>query len=130
MKHLHLGDWHFYYLEVDGRLSQAQFWQGFLPILVLVLLLNACSTYLPGELFAVLFLLTLFPTIILLIKRSHDIGLSGNYCWLLAVPILNVFVLLTLLLLWGTPGENRFGADPKAGGHHLWSWQQQMSRGE
>ena len=63
MKHLHVGDWRFYYLEKNGRLSQAQFWYGYLPIVGLILLSNILSPYLPAEILAVVVILTLFPTI-------------------------------------------------------------------
>lgn len=119
LKSIHLGEFHYYYLEKDGRLGLYQFWQGCLPILALILVFNVLSTYLPGELFAVLFLATIYPTFALLIKRAHDIGMSGNYCWLLLIPIVNAYVFLTLAILPGTQGDNQFGVDPQAHDQHL-----------
>jgi len=39
------------------------------------------------------------------IKRSHDINLSA---WLLIVPLINWFLLLALLVIPGTPWENKY----------------------
>jgi uncharacterized membrane protein YhaH (DUF805 family) len=114
-------DWRFYYLETSGRLSQWQFWQGYLPILLIKLLLGLfiAAGLSPWVVFPV-GVLTIYPTLALCIKRAHDIGLSGNYCWLFIVPLVNAFVFLTLAFSPGIVGDNRFGPDPKVSPHDLW----------
>ncbi len=51
-----------------------------------------------------------------LIKRCHDLDLSGWYSVVALVPILNVVAGLYFTLKRGTDGSNRFGPDPLAEG--------------
>jgi uncharacterized membrane protein YhaH (DUF805 family) len=50
---------------------------------------------------------------VLFVKRLHDRGKSAWWLLLLALPLLGpMWLLVELLFLPGTPGENRFGGDP------------------
>lgn len=73
-----------------------------------------------GLLFAVWGLITLIPSISVSVRRLHDRNLSG--WWYLGafvgslIPIIGFLVsiaFLVVMCLPGTPGDNRFGADPK-----------------
>ncbi len=57
-------------------------------------------------------LATLWPSIAIYIKRAHDRGRSGWFILLFMVPILNLWVLIELLFLPGTAGNNNYGAGP------------------
>jgi hypothetical protein len=48
------------------------------------------------------------------VRRLHDSGRSGGWFFIAFVPFIGGLWLLILTLLGGTPGENRFGPDPKA----------------
>ena len=48
------------------------------------------------------------------VKRFHDLGKSGWNVLLMAVPLVNVFVGLWLLLGKGDVGPNQYGPDPLA----------------
>jgi len=53
------------------------------------------------------------PGIAVTIRRLHDTDRSGwNILWGL-VPAIGTFILLYFYVSEGTPGPNRFGADPK-----------------
>lgn len=52
---------------------------------------------------------------IVAIHRLHDTGRSGAGVVLLMVPVLGWIWLGVLLLLPGTRGRNRYGADPRGG---------------
>jgi uncharacterized membrane protein YhaH (DUF805 family) len=59
------------------------------------------------------------PSISVVVRRLHDLGLSGwwyaGYAVLSQVPYLQVVVFigfLVVMCLKGTSGENKFGADP------------------
>lgn len=58
------------------------------------------------------FLLTGISSIMLNIKRSHDLDKTGWFVLLLAVPLLNAAVLLYLFFARGTYGDNAYGPDP------------------
>ena len=47
------------------------------------------------------------------IRRLHDTDRSGWWWWIWLVPCVGPIVLLVFMLLDSTPGDNRFGANPK-----------------
>ena len=48
----------------------------------------------------------------LMIRRLHDIGLSGFFILLAFIPIVSLGFLLYVLFKMGTEGDNAYGADP------------------
>ena len=58
-------------------------------------------------------LLLLIPGIAVGIRRLHDSDRSGWWLLIVLVPIIGPIWLFVLMVLDGTIGENRFGADPK-----------------
>lgn len=84
----------------------------------------------PGLIMAVWWLVVLVPTIAVTVRRFHDRDMSG--WWYLGfivanfIPVVNFvsgIALLVIMLMAGTPGPNRFGADPKdpTGGAEVFS---------
>ena len=65
-----------------------------------------------------LFTLAMLPVIIssymLMVRRLHDVNLSGFFVLLNFVPIVNLGLFLYLLCKKGTEGENDYGPDPLA----------------
>lgn len=51
----------------------------------------------------------------LMIRRLHDVGLSGYYALLSLVPLINLGLVLYLLFKQGTQGDNSYGPDPLGG---------------
>ena len=47
----------------------------------------------------------------LIIKRLHDMDLSGWFYWLLYIPLINIILVVVLLFIPGDQGPNRYG-DP------------------
>jgi len=67
-----------------------------------------------GGLFAGVFgALLIVPTIALLVRRLHDLNLSGWWLLVALVPYLGQAALLVALCRAGTRGRNRFGPDPR-----------------
>lgn len=50
----------------------------------------------------------------LIVLRFHDLDKSGNYFFLLLVPLYNIYLVFVLLLKKGTDGPNSHGEDPLA----------------
>jgi uncharacterized membrane protein YhaH (DUF805 family) len=69
------------------------------------------STWGPVEMVVGLGLL--LPQLAVQVRRLHDIDRSGWWLLLWLLPVLGGFVLFVFMLLDGTHGQNRFGADPK-----------------
>ncbi len=61
-------------------------------------------------------LAVLVPSIAVTIRRLHDTDRSGWWLLISLVPCIGAIVLLVYTVQSGTPGQNRYGADPKAAG--------------
>ena len=103
------------YFSFTGRIRRLKY--GFaLLILVMISFLSWLIVEYTGEppllgwIIAVLAWLAFSPVII---KRSHDVDLSGWSILLLFIPFANVIFLFYLLIKEGTQGTNRFGPDPR-----------------
>lgn len=48
------------------------------------------------------------------VKRLHDLNMSGWHVLGFMVPLYNIYLGLKMTFVKGTPGPNRFGADPLA----------------
>ena len=60
------------------------------------------------------FLIVGIPSILLLIRRLHDLGRTG-WLWLLIwIPVVNFALVVYAFCFKGTTGPNRFGPDPLA----------------
>ena len=62
----------------------------------------------------VLFIALGVATIMLVIRRWHDLGKSGWFTLLLFIPLVNLFVALYLWVKKGDEGPNEYGDDPLA----------------
>ena len=71
----------------------------------------------PGFLVAllgVLMLASFIPGLAVTVRRFHDQDRSGWFVLLSLIPIVGGLIMLVFMLLPGTAGQNRFGADPKS----------------
>ena len=53
-----------------------------------------------------------WAAIAITVRRFHDLDRPGWHWFLLAIPLLNIYLGLILLFQRGTDGRNRFGPDP------------------
>jgi uncharacterized membrane protein YhaH (DUF805 family) len=56
------------------------------------------------------------PSVAVSVRRLHDIDRTGWWVPISLVPVIGTVVLLVFAASDGTPGENRFGPNPKASG--------------
>lgn len=71
----------------------------------------------PGNAIAGLFWLgSLIPALAVAVRRLHDQDRTGWLLLLWFIPFFGWFALFVLMLLDGTPGDNRYGPDPKGRG--------------
>jgi uncharacterized membrane protein YhaH (DUF805 family) len=105
-------------LSAAGRVSRSQFWLRWaLPYIVVTVILEfllfmVLDPWTAMIILYVYLLATLWPSIAIYIKRAHDRGRSGWFVLLFIVPILNLWVMIELLFLPGTAGNNAYGTDP------------------
>lgn len=103
----------------SGRISRSQYWlKWVLPVIVIVMVLilsivaASDDPLIIATVMPIIDLILLWPSIAILIKRSHDRDRSGWFILLFLVPLLNLWPAIELLFLRGTIGANRYGADP------------------
>ena len=58
-------------------------------------------------------LVILVPSLALTVRRLHDTGRSGAWCFISLVPYVGAIILFVFTCLDGTPGPNQYGPDPK-----------------
>jgi len=94
------------YADFNGRARRSEYWYFALFSTIISIVLsfvdNAGTIYL-GTIYS---LAILIPSFAVGIRRMHDVDKSG---WYILIPFYN----LVLACTEGTPGHNRFGADPK-----------------
>lgn len=104
------------YLSPKGRCSRRFYWLFyFVPSLVLGVLLGLTVRSLGDrapEIIIALLLLLAWPSVVMHIKRWHDIGRSGWFSLLGLIPVLGFIVVLVLGLIPGTKGPNKYGPSP------------------
>ena len=108
-------------LSPKGRISRRDFWlKGLLilfPIWIAIAYVDAGIPAEPGRSVGsspldVVYFLTLWPALALVLKRLHDLGRSGWFAAVLLIPIANLLVMAEMAVVRGTVGPNRFGDDP------------------
>lgn len=107
------------YAEFDGRSGRPEFWWFALwniVITVVLFIVGAAVSSSHGALLVDLYgLLVLLPSLGVEIRRLHDTDRSGWWVLLAIVPIVGTIVLIVFFASAGTPGPNRYGAEPSSG---------------
>ena len=112
------------YAVFGGRSRRKEYWYFVLFSLIVSLVLSAVDALLGtfgsasnvGLLGGIYGLAIIIPTIAVSVRRLHDIDRTGWWVLISLVPVIGTIVLLVFAVLDGTPGENRFGPNPKASG--------------
>ena len=102
------------YAVFDGRARRMEFWMFALFNFIIAVVLSIIEVVLGiFGLSALYCLAVLLPSIGVAIWRLHDIDRSGWWLFISLVPVIGIIVLLVFYFMDGTPGDNRFGANPK-----------------
>ena len=112
------------YAVFGGRSRRKEYWYFVLFSLIVSLVLSAVDALLGtfssstnvGLLGGLYGLAIIIPTIAVSVRRLHDIDRTGWWVLISLVPVIGTIVLLVFAVLDGTPGQNRFGPNPKASG--------------
>jgi len=111
------------YAEFNGRSRRKEYWIYTLYniVIYMVLYLAGFVTLLRSSIYMVFFglafvyaLAVLVPSLSVCVRRLHDIDKSGWFILIGLIPAVGGIILLVLLCLDGTPGDNRYGPSPKA----------------
>ncbi|MFZ3005698.1 MAG: DUF805 domain-containing protein [Phenylobacterium sp.] len=118
------------YTDFTGRARRSEYWLFALFVGLVQMATGILSWFVGGDLgddaFATpasgviallyfgFFLYTFIPSLAVSFRRLHDSGRTAWWLLLGLIPILGHLVLLIFMILDGTPGENRYGPNPKA----------------
>lgn len=112
------------YVKFSGRACRSEYWYWTLFMMIV----GAVSYYVDVNIFEVDFseedavgpmqavtsLILFLPSLGVAIRRLHDIGRSGWWFLIVAVPLVGVIVLILWACKAGDPDANRFGPSPFA----------------
>lgn len=109
------------YADFGGRARRMEFWMfnliSFLISLTLVFadtLTGMMDATVGLGLLSGIYALAVFvPSLAVSVRRLHDTNRSGWWLLLIFIPFLGALALIVLFFLGGTPGDNRYGANPK-----------------
>lgn len=122
------------YAQFNGRARRKEYWMFFLLIIGVEIVFytlmigTGAAPMMAGDptagvnpiagllmlVFSVVMLGLIIPSLAVTIRRLHDTNRSGWWALIAFIPFLGALVLLIFMVLDGTPGDNRFGPDPKA----------------
>jgi len=109
------------YAVFSGRARRKEYWFFVLWYLIITILLGILDGMLglrigqAGVLQTLYALAVLIPSLAVTVRRLHDTGRTGWWLLIVLIPFIGFIVLLVLMCLEGEPGENKYGASPKAG---------------
>jgi uncharacterized membrane protein YhaH (DUF805 family) len=115
------------YAVFTGRATRPEYWYFVLFVYLLAIPLIAIAVATSGSgngemsggaaaavvVISLAYLAVLLPTWAALVRRLHDTDHSGWFIFVSLIPLVGGIMLLVTLATDGTPGPNRYGADPK-----------------
>ncbi|MDP9195786.1 MAG: DUF805 domain-containing protein [Pseudomonadota bacterium] len=123
-------DLKWFYFSFKGRIGRKQFWlygvllfmlfymAALIPLMAVQYALGAepPGAYVGYALFAVVYVIMVWASLAVYVKRVHDRNRSGWFLLIQLIPIVGaIWLIVEAGFLKGTEGPNRFGPDPLAG---------------
>jgi uncharacterized membrane protein YhaH (DUF805 family) len=117
-----------YYLNVlknyavfTGRARRSEYWFFVLFNLIIAFVLGVVDGLLnlsigknTGVLGTIYSLAVFIPSIAVMVRRLHDTNRSGWWIFVGLIPIVGAIVLIIFAVQDSTPGENKYGQNPKS----------------
>jgi len=102
------------YVGFEGRAARPEYWWFALALALAYLVAILIDTYVINYpvLRILLWLATILPSLGVGVRRLHDTDRSGWWLLISVIPIIGTIVLIVWLATAGSPGQNRFGAQP------------------
>ena len=101
-------------VRVRGRASRSEYWWFVLVVAVLLLVAEVVDVVMGtgGTLLLVVWYASLLPTLTLTVRRLHDEGDSGYWFFVVLMPLIGWYWLLSMLIRPSDAGTNAFGPGP------------------
>ena len=110
----YLGCWK-KYATFSGRARRKEYWMfvlfNIIATIVAVVVDGILGTCLVSPLYC---LAALLPGFAVAVRRLHDTNCRGWWLLISLAPFIGGIWLFVMMVFEGTPGENRFGPDPKS----------------
>jgi uncharacterized membrane protein YhaH (DUF805 family) len=105
------------YVNFSGRARRQEYWMFALIQTVILIVLSVLDRVIGSFplLYALYALATLLPTLGVTVRRLHDTDKSGWFALLGLIPCVGFIILIVFAATEGTPGDNQYGPNPKAG---------------
>ena len=108
------------YTQFDGRAGRPEYWFFFLFNIIIGIVLGIVDgitgtfsqNFGIGLLGGVYMLAVFLPALAVTVRRLHDTDRSGWWVLVVFIPLIGGLVLLVMMILGGTAGDNRFGPSP------------------
>ena len=102
------------YAIFNGRARRKEYWMFVLFNLIISFVLFLISLVIKTEILSYIYMLAvLMPGIALGARRLHDTNRSGWWLLISFVPVVGLIVLIIFFVQDSTPGENKYGPNPK-----------------
>ncbi len=102
------------YADFNGRAQRQEYWMFTLVAVIINVLLSIIGGILGTAVIGMIFgLAVLVPSVAAGVRRLHDTGRSGWWMLIALVPLIGGLALLYFFILDSTPGENKYGPNPK-----------------
>ena len=106
------------YAVFEGRARRKEYWYftlfNFIFMVLSLLIGVVLFDSLGFALFSIYCLVIIIPGLAVSVRRLHDTDRSGWLYLLFLIPLAGPIIHLVFMLEDGTPGENRYGPNPKA----------------
>jgi len=105
------------YADFSGRSRRSEYWYFVLfQILILGVAMAIDNIWGSPILYSIAALVLLVPSLAVSIRRLHDTSRSGWWILLAFIPLIGAIILIVWYATDGTPGTNKWGANPKEAG--------------
>ncbi len=109
------------YAVFSGRSRRREYWYFVLFNVIVAIVLSIIDMVLGtfssssniGLLSGIYSVAVIIPTLAVAIRRLHDTDRSGWWILISLIPLIGSIVLLVFYVMDSTPGQNRFGPNPK-----------------
>jgi uncharacterized membrane protein YhaH (DUF805 family) len=110
------------YAVFTGRARRKEYWMWVLFNLIISIILNiidfVADLHIGANLGILSFiygLAVLIPSIAVIVRRLHDTNRTGWWIFIVLIPFVGAIILIVFAALDSSPGDNRYGPNPKAG---------------
>ncbi|NPA68753.1 MAG: DUF805 domain-containing protein [Chlorobi bacterium] len=103
-----------HYFDFTGRARRQEFWMFILFSVIVSIVLSIIDNILGIQILSTIYsFAVLLPSLSIGARRLHDVGKSGWWQLIALIPFIGIIVLIVFWVMDGTPGENKWGPNPK-----------------